>query len=129
MGAAMEERKLVPQGALILEQGVLGDDAYVIESGKVGISMQNQQGDEIFLAELGPGAVIGEMAAIFGGGRCANARAQEDVVLHIIPGAVLRQTLEASSAMNGYFRDLIEQRRRDMQIALDRQWQEKYSGC
>lgn len=124
----MGGQKFVPQGTLILEQGAVGDNAYVITSGKVGISMQDQHGDEIFLAELGPGSLIGEMAVLLGGGRRANARAQEDVVLNVIPGSELRETSQSSHSMNDYLMALIERRRHDMQMALYKQRQAKYSG-
>jgi len=109
----MEQKEFVQAGALILKQGMIGHDAYVIESGKIEVSMRDSDGVGIFLAELGPGEIIGEMAAMFGGRRCASARACGDSVLSIIPGREIRELKESSLESNGmytYLMDLIANR-------------------
>jgi CRP-like cAMP-binding protein len=127
MEKTMDKRRHVPSGALILEEGAIGDHAYIIEIGTVDISIQNQYGDEVFLAQLGPGAIIGEMAAILGGDRCASVRAQDVVVLTVVPGAELRASMAACSDMKDYLIALIERRAREVKIALHKP-QEKFSS-
>jgi len=123
----MDKRKFVPPGTLILEQGHIADHAYIIEIGTVDVSIQNEYGDEVFLAQLGPGAIIGEMAAILGGGRRATVRAQDDVVLTTVPGSELRDSLKACDDMKDYLMALIARRAREAEMAL-KQPREKYSG-
>lgn len=122
----MQERKFIPVGTLVLEQDAAGDNAYVIESGKISISMRDADGDEIFLAELGPGALIGEMAIVLGGGRRANARAQENVVLIVVPGSDLQESAKAPGQMRTYLMELIESRQHNTQMALRNKRQEKF---
>ncbi len=113
-------------GTLLLEQGAAADDAYVIESGKICISMLDDDGDEIFLDELGPGTLIGEMAVILGGGRRASARAQENVVLIVVPGKELQESMLTPGQMRTYLMELIERRQHNTQVAILKKQQEKF---
>ncbi|MBU6474635.1 MAG: cyclic nucleotide-binding domain-containing protein [Alphaproteobacteria bacterium] len=87
-----------------------GDYVYKIESGTIDISMRDPDGEEVFLAELGPGEIIGEMAVMLGGRRCASARAHGDVVLSRIPGQELHKRVKRSGAMHAYMMRLIADR-------------------
>lgn len=62
-------RKL-PQGALLTEQGEPGDDIYLLLDGLLSVWVDGAQ-----VAELGPGAVIGERALLEHGRRTATLRA------------------------------------------------------
>ncbi len=72
--------------------------------------MRDDDGEEILLAELGPGEIVGEMAAMFGGRRCASARACEDAVLNVISGRDLQESAQESTSMHNYLMDLIAHR-------------------
>jgi CRP-like cAMP-binding protein len=114
----MLQREYVHAGAFLLRQGVQGSNAYMIESGRLEVSMKCPDGGEIVLAELGPGAFIGEMAALFGGKRCASARACEDCVLVTISGQDLRESARMLEGMDNYITELISDRIRDIQMKL-----------
>src|ERR1700712_3773064 len=58
-----------------------GDHLYIIESGKVQISYNDESGRENTLAALGPGAFFGELSLIDGGTHTATARTLSDTVL------------------------------------------------
>jgi uncharacterized membrane protein len=60
-------------GATLFRAGDAGDSMYLIEDGKVQISMKSSDGEELILAMLGPGDFFGEMALIDGNPRSANA--------------------------------------------------------
>src|SRR3954453_4708838 len=60
-------------GAYLFRAGDAGDSMYVIEDGKVQISMRATDGEDLILAVLGPGDFFGEMALIDGKARSANA--------------------------------------------------------
>src|SRR3984957_14629692 len=60
---------------LILREGDIGNEMYVIEAGKVKITMQLKSGEEKTLVILGPGDFFGEMAVIDKDVRSANATA------------------------------------------------------
>ena len=58
-----------------------GDHLYIIESGKVQISYNDENGRENTLAVLGTGAFFGELSLIDGGTHTATARTMEETVL------------------------------------------------
>jgi CRP/FNR family cyclic AMP-dependent transcriptional regulator len=62
-----------PRSATIFRSGDPGDAMYLIDVGKVRISITDADGAVVTLAELGPGDFFGEMAMLDGQGRSANA--------------------------------------------------------
>ena len=70
-----------PGAATICRTGDPGDAMYLIDVGKVQISITDADGHVVTLAELGPGDFFGEMAMLDGQGRSANATAIEDARL------------------------------------------------
>jgi uncharacterized membrane protein len=70
-----------PRAATIFRTGDPGDAMYLIDVGKVRISITDADGAIVTLAELGPGDFFGEMAMLDGQGRSANAVAIEDARL------------------------------------------------
>jgi hypothetical protein len=62
-------RKLKP-GALLTEQGAPGDEVFLVLDGVLAVEVDGQP-----LAELGPGAILGERAVIEGGKRTSTLRA------------------------------------------------------
>ncbi len=63
--------------AELFREGEAGDSAYIIESGRVEISLR-REGHKMVIAELGPGALFGEMALVSDGTRSATATALEE---------------------------------------------------
>ena len=70
-----------PKSATICRHGDPGDAMYLIDFGKVRISVTDADGHAVTLAELGPGDFFGDMAMLDGHGRSANATATEDARL------------------------------------------------
>lgn len=68
----LETRECEPHKTLFLA-GDAGDAMYLIERGKVRISVKARDGHELTLAELGRGEFFGEMALLDGQPRSANA--------------------------------------------------------
>ena len=62
----------------LFRAGDAGNAMYLIETGQVRISVKAADGNEITVAELGPGDFFGEMAMLDGQARSANATALED---------------------------------------------------
>src|SRR5262249_38520162 len=67
-----------PKTATIFHKGDPGDSMYLIDVGKVKITITDADGAAVTLAELGPGDFFGDMAILDGQGRSANAIAVED---------------------------------------------------
>ena len=70
-----------PKSATIFRYGDPGDAMYLIDVGKVQISITDADGAVVTLAELGAGDFFGDMAMLDGQGRSANATAIDDARL------------------------------------------------
>jgi len=76
--------KRVPQNTRLFRQGDKGDAMYLIESGRVRISIRDDDDAEVILAELAQGDFFGEMSIIDGRQRSADAKVIEDARLAIL---------------------------------------------
>lgn len=74
----------VPADTALFHAGDLGDAMYLIESGRVRITISDEDNKEIILAELAQGDFFGEMAIIDGKQRSASATVSEDAVLAVL---------------------------------------------
>jgi CRP-like cAMP-binding protein len=63
-------------GTAIFEEGSVGDFMYVVMKGRIRLSLRNE-----FIAEVSPGAIVGEMALLDSDDRSATATAMTDCVL------------------------------------------------
>jgi diguanylate cyclase (GGDEF)-like protein len=79
------EEVLVESGAVIIREGQVGDFAYLMEEGSVGI-YKGDNGDSDFIAVLHASAVFGEMALVNPEGiRTASVKALSDLRLLTFP--------------------------------------------
>ena len=76
--------KTVPQNTRLFRQGDTGDAMYLIESGRVRISIRDHDKQELTLAELAQGDFFGEMSIIDGRQRSADAQVIEDSRLAVL---------------------------------------------
>ena len=88
-GAASELRNLlvireVRGGTPLFRLGDSGDSMYLIESGRVRISVKDADGSNVTLAELAGGDFFGEMALLDGKPRSADATVVEDACFAIL---------------------------------------------
>lgn len=88
----------------ILQEGTLGDDAFIIAEGKVAVFCKTASGKVQRVAVLGPGHIFGHVSPTDAKVRTATCTAQEPVYLLRIPGAVFRQYLVETSAEGRTFR-------------------------
>jgi CRP/FNR family transcriptional regulator, cyclic AMP receptor protein len=71
-------------GSSLFRVGDAGDAMYIIESGRVRITVTDADGREVILASLGHGDFFGEMAMLDGHGRSADAAVTEDSRLRVL---------------------------------------------
>lgn len=76
--------KNVTSNTKLFRHGDIGDAMYLIESGRVRISIQDEDQREVTLAELAQGDFFGEMSIIDGRKRSADAQVIEDARLAIL---------------------------------------------
>jgi Cyclic nucleotide-binding domain len=89
VGADPPFRRLQPQEALV-EQGEAGEELFLLFDGVLAV-----EADGRTIAEVGPGAILGEMALLRGGRRTATLRAVTPCRVAVVPGdRIDRQALE-----------------------------------
>lgn len=86
-------------GALIFQRGDEGRDVHLVVSGNVRLSIMTPEGRELSLLHAGPGEILGEIAALDGGQRTADARAVGRVETLRFDRSVLDQLIARSPDM------------------------------
>ena len=94
MAAISLEKQSFNAGDRVFREGEKGDKAYLIESGMIEISKKVSGGEQVVVAVVGKGELIGEMALIDGQPRAATARVVKNSVLMIINRADLVDRLK-----------------------------------
>jgi CRP-like cAMP-binding protein len=85
-------RVLYEKDKIIFREGQDGTDAFVVESGRVGV-FKTTDGKPVRLATIEKGAIFGEMAAITGERRSATAIAIEPTVVVRISKTTIQQKI------------------------------------
>jgi diguanylate cyclase (GGDEF)-like protein len=80
-------------GAILWKEGDPGDHVVLLLEGRLEVSHQTPEGDEITLRHLYPGAVAGEMAALDGQARSATVRARVASRVLLVPAPRFREFL------------------------------------
>jgi NTE family protein len=65
-------------GEILCRQGDAGDSLYILIRGRVRVLVRDKDGQEITVAELGAGELVGEMAVVTGESRSATVEAIRD---------------------------------------------------
>jgi hypothetical protein len=87
-------RRDLDTGEVLVEQGERSDDLYLLLDGVLGVEVDGEE-----VAEIGPGAVLGERAVLEGGARTATLRARTHCRVAVVPAELLdRGSLERLSA-------------------------------
>ena len=80
-----------------MEQGAPGNELYLVLDGVLGVQIDGEE-----VAEIGPGAIVGEKALLEGGTRTATLTARTRCRVAVIPGELVdRQELEDLAATRG----------------------------
>ncbi len=98
-------------GDLLIREDEEGLELFIVEAGTVKVSMLGPTGD-LELAELGPGAVIGEVAVITETPRTSSVEAIGDVVAIAFMAEVIREIAETNPKVKKLMKRLIEGRAR-----------------
>lgn len=76
------------RGALLIQEGELGDTIYIVQQGRLRAFLGDDQGKELTLGLYGPLEYVGEMS-LDGGPRSANVEAVEASVCSVVSRATL----------------------------------------
>jgi hypothetical protein len=93
-GKLIPERRELTTGDTLVEQGAPGNELYLVLDGVLGVVIDGEE-----VAEIGPGAIVGEKALLEGGTRTATLMAQTPCRIAVIPGEMIdKQELEELAA-------------------------------
>jgi len=90
------ERREYKPGQVIFQQGEHGDEAFLIESGKVEIARGDGQA-ELVIAVVDAGELVGEMALVDQSERMATARAATRATCIVVQKRVFDRVLKQSN--------------------------------
>lgn len=79
---------------ILFNEGENGDDMFFIKTGSFDVLKKVDGTDEMFIATLNAGELVGELSPIMGSARSATVRAREDSTVLAIPKAKLHEILE-----------------------------------
>lgn len=88
-------KKLFSAGDLVFREGDLGDEAYIIEKGRVEIFVGEEDAPTP-VAVLGVGEIFGEMAIVDFATRAASARVLEDCELTVVSQEQLSERIDTA---------------------------------
>jgi NTE family protein len=84
----LAELRTFAPGATVLAEGDAPSGIYTIVSGHAEVVLPDRGDGELRVAELGPGAIVGEISALTGEPVSATVRAREELEVRLIPLAV-----------------------------------------
>jgi CRP-like cAMP-binding protein len=94
--ADLTRERAYPKGSVILFQDDPGDSLFVLRAGRVKVVLIGEDGREVILGVLEPGAHFGELALIDDQPRSAHVIAMEDAQLLILRREDFRRRVEAN---------------------------------
>lgn len=113
-------RRRYAKGEVIFLQGDPGTSLFIVESGRVKITLSSPEGAEVVLARLGPGDYFGELALLDGEPRSADAIAVEPSRLLLLPRDAFLHLLQSDPAFALDLLALVCRRlRQDVAVAQD----------
>jgi CRP-like cAMP-binding protein len=92
---SLERREYKP-GQIIFAQGESGDEAFLIETGKVEIAVGDGTA-ELVIAVVNAGELVGEMALVDQAERMATARAIAKTTCVVVPKRIFDRVLKQSN--------------------------------
>ena len=112
-------------GHVIMRQGDTGENAYIIEDGKVEITVENPNGQKRVVGTRGAGSMIGEMSLIDNAPRTATVTVIEDCTVLEITKEDFSRRLESADSVLRMTVQVILTRYRDMLNRADLKKQNK----
>jgi CRP/FNR family cyclic AMP-dependent transcriptional regulator len=88
--ATASRLRVFRRGQVVCTAGQPGDTVIVVVSGRLKVVVRSAEGGELTLTVVQPGGVFGELAAVDGGPRSADAETLEESRLLLIPREVVQ---------------------------------------
>jgi CRP/FNR family cyclic AMP-dependent transcriptional regulator len=106
-------RRRWARGAILMHEGERSDWVMVLLSGRAKVSSFSRDGSEVVLAVRGPGALVGELAALDPRPRSATISALEPLEALILPPKEFRAFLQANGRVAFLLLRMLTRRLRD----------------
>ncbi len=91
---ALATEKSYAKNAVVLTEGEMGDSLFMIQAGKVKVFIGDEEGREIILKILSPGAFFGEMSMIDKQARSASVTTLESSTFLVLAHATFERCVE-----------------------------------
>ena len=101
-------------GQIIVSAGAASQDVYLVNAGRLQVTLFATRDREIILRDFGPGQMFGELAAIDGRPRSASVTAAEPSVLTIIAAPAFRMLVSATPEAALWFAEQLTRQVREM---------------
>jgi predicted acylesterase/phospholipase RssA/CRP-like cAMP-binding protein len=105
------------KGQTLFRQGDPGDTLYLLLEGRLIVRLRHPDGTEIVLAQLEPGALLGELALLTGGQRSASIAADTDAELVACSRATFEELAEEHPDELADFIRAVTHRIQEVQLA------------
>ena len=110
---AVASEKSYAKNAVVLTEGEMGDSLYMIQSGKVKVFIGDEEGREIILKILGPGAFFGEMSMIDKQPRSASVTTIEASTFQVLTHVMFEKCVEQEPRIATMVMQILAQRVRE----------------
>lgn len=94
--AARGQLLRVRAGQMPVAAGTPSDDVYLVQEGRLRVTLFSADGREVIMRDLGPGRFVGDLAAIDGGRRSTSVVALDDSRLLLVSAADFRRAVLAT---------------------------------
>jgi CRP/FNR family transcriptional regulator, cyclic AMP receptor protein len=108
-----------PAAQTIFARGDAGTDVYLVLEGRVRLSVLSAEGRELSFSYAGPGDLFGEIAALDGGGRTADATAVTPVRAMMLAHTTMRQLVATTPAVASAVIEFLCHRLREADLQLE----------
>ncbi len=113
--ARLAQTRLYAAGEVVVRQGDVGDELFVIHDGEVGVAIREDRGPEVPLRTMGPGQFFGEMSLLTGAPRSATVRALRDCELIVIAKPTFAALLDETPTLVEPIRQTLSRRQREQE--------------
>jgi SulP family sulfate permease len=101
------EKVQVGEGETLIRQGDEADNLYLIESGRMSVYMNLEDGKRVRLRALGPGTMVGEVGLYLGTKRTASVIADSPTIAYRLSRATLLRMKEKEPELAAAFHEFI----------------------
>ncbi len=110
-----------PRDTRVFHEGDPGDACYIIRSGSCRVTREHPDGRAITLANLGPGAIFGELAMLDGERRSASIETTDETELLALPAGDVRSLIRQHPEMGEKLVVALTRRLREANERISRQ--------